>query len=199
VFAELRNDTLRVHHTGAFYNCCAVIEFNCEHEDSIIDLIEREIFPEGPCYCLCCFDLSVDVLGLHPGHYVIRVWDETQTTLYGETELTIPGRATSVAVVEVNQSGCVNPFIRGDADGSAGVAMSDAIHILRAIYIPGATLDCMDSADADDDGDVAMSDGIYILRHLYIPDSPPPHSPFPDCGVDPTPDRLGCDVHRCGE
>lgn len=197
VFAELCGDTLRIHHAGAFYNCCAVIEFSHQQENSTIDLTERETFPEGPCYCLCCFDLSIDLIALPPGEYLVRVWDEYHSVLYGEVEVVIPGAPVPAMIVQTLQSGCTNSYLRGDVDESYGIEMGDAVHVLRFIYIPGATVDCLDAADANDDGEISMSDGIHLLRHLYVPGSSPPSPPYPDCGQDPTADRLGCDLHWC--
>jgi hypothetical protein len=197
IYAELRGDTLRVYHTGAFYNCCVIIEFDEEEDNSIIDLTERETYPEGPCYCMCCFDLWADLVALSPGEYLVRVWDEYHSVLFGEVQVTIPGSQAPAMIVQSFQSGCTNSYVRGDVDGSHGVEMGDAVEILRSLYIPGAHVDCLDAADANDDGDISMSDAIHLLRHLYVPGSLPPPAPFPDCGQDPTGDRLGCDSHWC--
>lgn len=197
VFAEVLDNTVIVYHTGAFYNCCAIIEYTLEQEDIVINLVEKETFPEGPCYCLCCFDLSVSIEGLSPGVYLIRVWNEDKTELYGEVEVIISGERATLG--EVIQSGCTGKFIRGDADGNTLVEMGDAMYILRYKFVPGTPPPaCMDAADANDDGRVESSDAIYILRYKFIPGSPPLFPPFPDCGSDPTLDRLGCEEHPCG-
>ncbi len=89
-------------------------------------------------------------------------------------------------------------FIRGDADADSALDMSDAVSILRYLYIPGTPPSpCMDASDVNDDSDVQMSDPVYLLRHLYVPDSPAPPPPFPGCGVDPSPDMLDCGHHPC--
>jgi hypothetical protein len=51
------------------------------------------------------------------------------------------------------------------------------------------------SADADDDGALGVTDAIRILGFLFRRGEPPP-GPFPGCGVDPTPDALGCSVYE---
>jgi hypothetical protein len=90
-------------------------------------------------------------------------------------------------------------FLRGDADNSVdgAITMSDALYILRWLYVPGSPpLSCDDTGDADDNGDLSMSDALYILRFLYVPGSPIPPAPGPYvCGPDPTDDALGCDCH----
>lgn len=89
-------------------------------------------------------------------------------------------------------------FIRGDADNNLLVEMPDAVYILRYKFVPGSPPpDCMDAADADDNGALEMPDAIYILRYKFVPGSPPPPEPFPECGIDPTGDELGCDSHQC--
>jgi plastocyanin len=98
-------------------------------------------------------------------------------------------------------------FLRGDASsvgtpglGDGAVAMSDAIYILKHLYVPGTPLpQCYDALDLDDSGDIAMSDALYLLKFLYVPGAPAPPDPGPtDCGDDPTGDGLDCVEHWCG-
>jgi hypothetical protein len=89
-------------------------------------------------------------------------------------------------------------FVRADVNADSVVSMSDAIAIMRHIYVPGAEVPaCLDACDVNDDGLVKMSDAIYGLRYLYVPESPAPGAPFPDCGEDPTADSLDCGYHPC--
>jgi hypothetical protein len=89
-------------------------------------------------------------------------------------------------------------FIRGDVDSDSLVQMSDAVAVMRHIYVPGSgMLGCLDACDVNDDGVLKMSDAIYTLRYLYLPGSPAPTAPFPGCGEDPTSDSLGCEEHPC--
>ena len=50
---------------------------------------------------------------------------------------------------------------------------------------------CDDAADANDDGLKNIADAIFILQNLFNNGRNPP-PPFPDCGLDDTPDNLGC-------
>jgi hypothetical protein len=80
--------------------------------------------------------------------------------------------------------------------------MSDAILILKWLYVPGTPPpSCADALDVDDSGIQSMADAVYLLQWLYVPGSPIPPSPccaFPDsCGPDPTADTLGCNNHPC--
>lgn len=107
-----------------------------------------------------------------------------------------PGDSLVTVGVELN---VISPFVRGDVDGDYLSNMSDAVYILRYKFVPGSPPpSCMDAADADDDGNIGMKDAAYILRFQFVPESPPPPPPFPECGVDPTEDELGCDWHPCG-
>ncbi|MGE3166502.1 MAG: hypothetical protein AB7O52_16500 [Planctomycetota bacterium] len=53
---------------------------------------------------------------------------------------------------------------------------------------------CADAADADDGGTLNIADAIWILNFLFA-SGPPPASPHPLCGVDPTPDGLNSCVY----
>lgn len=92
-------------------------------------------------------------------------------------------------------------FIRGDGTGDQHVAMSDAIHLLEWLYVPGGEEPaCMDAADANDDGGIGMSDVLFTVRFLYLPGAPEPPAPGPStCGPDPTVDSLECENHPCME
>lgn len=82
-------------------------------------------------------------------------------------------------------------FIRGDGNGDLVVDVSDAIKVLLFLFA-GAQLPCPDAADANDDGVLNITDPIAILGYLFTATNPPPPSPFPDPGSDPTEDGLNC-------
>jgi hypothetical protein len=46
-----------------------------------------------------------------------------------------------------------------------------------------------DACDTNDDGRFDIADAVYILSYVFD-GGPPPPPPFPDCGIDPTPDDL---------
>ena len=50
----------------------------------------------------------------------------------------------------------------------------------------------MDAADVNDDSQVDVSDAVFLTSYLFREGTLPP-SPFPDPGVDPTDDELGCE------
>jgi len=85
-------------------------------------------------------------------------------------------------------------FKRGDANGDERVDISDAITLLKFLFINGGEPPCLDAADAEDNGFLNITDVLVILNDFFrdgtgIPD-PGPFS----CGTDPTPDQLDCEV-----
>ena len=83
-------------------------------------------------------------------------------------------------------------FARGDANSDEKVDISDAIRTFMFLFLGASAPRCLDTADANDDGLVDISDGLHILNDFFregtgIPDP----GPF-DCGIDPTPDAIGC-------
>ncbi|MCA8961618.1 MAG: PKD domain-containing protein [Planctomycetes bacterium] len=80
-------------------------------------------------------------------------------------------------------------FLRGDATGSGAIDIADAVFILSFLFSGGATPSCADAADANDTGAIDVADAIYLLSYLFADGAVPPY-PFPDDGLDPTPDSL---------
>jgi hypothetical protein len=129
--------------------------------------------------------LTLDGSGLAAGDYD------------GEVQVRSNDPVDSLTIVPVGLT--VMPvFVRGDVSSSGELGMEDAVQILRFKYVPGTPpLECMDAGDSDDSGEITMTDAIGILRHLYVPGTPPLPQPFPQCGIDPTPDDLDCGTHAC--
>lgn len=88
VAAIFRNDTLYVTHFNAYYNCCLKIAMELEQGGNLLHFIEH---PTGDlCHCMCYFNLAAEVTGLDPGVYIIQVWNEDQSALFGQTEVMVP-------------------------------------------------------------------------------------------------------------
>jgi len=83
------------------------------------------------------------------------------------------------------------PFIRGRVNTDAGFNIADTVYLLAFLTGQG-DLTCLDAADVNDDGAVNIVDPVYTLHVFFAAHAPPP-APFPSCGLDPTPDGLGCD------
>jgi hypothetical protein len=89
---------------------------------------------------------------------------------------------------------CVPPetrFARGDANLDGVLGLTDAVHILGALFL-GGTAACEDAADVDDDGNLVLADAVSLLMHLFQGGAPPP-PPHGGCGGDPTADLLECE------
>jgi hypothetical protein len=84
-------------------------------------------------------------------------------------------------------------FIRGDCETTGTLDLSDAVFLLRHLYLGGTGPGCLDACDGDDSGALDITDAIAILSHLFL-GGPPPPAPFPDPGPDPTPDAIGCGI-----
>ena len=115
-----------------------------------------------------------------PGEY-----DVTLTLTY----LTCSEVQTRVGIVTAQPT---NPgFIRGHVLGGLTVGIPDVLVILNYLFLSGLTPECLSTADVNDDGDVELVDALALLNYLFAGGAPP-SGPFPDCGVDPTPDSLVC-------
>lgn len=86
----------------------------------------------------------------------------------------------------------VDEFVRGDFNDDYVVNIADASHILGFLFLGTGDPPCPSAADADDDGKIRINDASYVLNFLFL-GGPDPSSPFPQIGLDPTPNpELGC-------
>ena len=86
---------------------------------------------------------------------------------------------------------CEGCFLRMDVNMDGLINIVDPIFYLATFFFgPLQTLPCPDAADADDDGRHSIADAIFMLSYLFADPAsrPTPRQPFPNCGVDPTPD-----------
>ena len=105
---------------------------------------------------------------------------------------TVTSAVALTVVIASTSPSVAAQFARGDVDGSGGISVIDAVHVLRALFqgAPGV-LSCQDAADADDSGSLDVTDALFLLNALFQ-NGPSPSAPFPTCGDDPTPDALDC-------
>jgi len=82
-------------------------------------------------------------------------------------------------------------FVRGDANEDGRIDLTDAIFIFKHVSLQGQSPRCQDAEDVDDNGDIEETDGKILLNYLFL-GGPPPESPFPEMGKDPTLDNLAC-------
>lgn len=97
-------------------------------------------------------------------------------------------RGLTVTVAEVPGS----VFVRGDGNQDGNLDLSDVIALLGYLFL-GTENSCPDALDVNDDGIADLTDGIGLAKFLFKTFEPP-HSPYPEPGLDPTDDDLGrCD------
>ncbi len=82
-------------------------------------------------------------------------------------------------------------FVRGDANGDERIDVSDAVTIVRDLFLGASLLECADHGDVDDNGEVEVTDAIRLLGYLYR-GGRTPAAPFPAPGLDPTVDGFDC-------
>lgn len=87
----------------------------------------------------------------------------------------------------------VEGFRRGYINADAKVDLADVIYLLTFLFAHGPEPLCVKAADSNDDGSVDIADAIKVLGYLFGGGNPPA-APFAECGGDPTPDNLTCDV-----
>lgn len=89
VYATVDGDSVTVHHDATVYNCCpAGFHYDVDEEASVIHVLETEIL-DTPCFCLCCYNLSVGIKGVAPGdHEIVFRWWDYETD--GPQERSIP-------------------------------------------------------------------------------------------------------------
>lgn len=93
--------------------------------------------------------------------------------------------------VFVAKCGFGGGFIHGDTNADGVCDLSDVTNLLFCIFFSSGIFSCDDAADINDDGALDISDALYKLNCLFN-GGPPPPSPFPGCGPDPTADSLDC-------
>jgi len=94
--------------------------------------------------------------------------------------------------------GAVGPFLRGDSNGDSNVDLSDAISILRFLFLGADEPNCQATADSNGDGNVDITDAIYSLAFLFLGGDALP-APT-ECGISELESdiSLGCENGGCG-
>jgi len=83
------------------------------------------------------------------------------------------------------------PFLRGDANESGEVDLSDAVALLNYLFNGGTVTSCLAALDSDRTGVLDLTDALTTLNFLFLSGRPLP-APFPECDVPPEPDPLEC-------
>ena len=90
-------------------------------------------------------------------------------------------------------------WVRGDADSSGDVSLSDGIVILQHLFLGGDRVVCADAADSDDSGEIVVNDAVALFNWLFrggpglaAPAAMTGIYGAEDCGQDVTEDDLDC-------
>jgi hypothetical protein len=111
IYALVAGSTITVLHDATVYNCCPEpFAYDVVQEGSTIGVWEHEIL-ENPCFCLCCYNLGIEILDVAPGDYVVEFhWFDYESGdwLIRSIEVTVPalGQPGVLAVGEILNSGC---------------------------------------------------------------------------------------------
>ncbi|MEM7231279.1 MAG: hypothetical protein AAF517_03840 [Planctomycetota bacterium] len=91
-------------------------------------------------------------------------------------------------------------FLRGDADYSGKVEITDPVVSLNCLFLgQSGCADCYDAFDSNDDGNADISDAVFTLSWLFL-GGPIPPAPGPNaCGDDPTPDEFPACIYEALE
>jgi hypothetical protein len=114
------------------------------------------------------------------------------TTLTTENELFMEVQAALEETFDVLPASGETTFVRGNSNGDDKLDLSDAVFVLGYLFLGGGPIECLKSADTDDNGSLELTDAVRTLNFLFL-GGPAPAAPFPDCGLDSTPDELTCE------
>jgi hypothetical protein len=84
-------------------------------------------------------------------------------------------------VVFFRPGGSGPQFIRGDANASGRIDLSDGVFIFNFLFLGGEAPPCRAAADTNGSGRLDLTSGIYLLNFLFQ-GGPPPPPPSPQCG-----------------
>lgn len=157
----------------------------------VFDQLVQVLIPPGTGQLITRFALDVDA-SVSPGSLLeLQIRDDLSDPV---VDLTF-GLANGSALRPARVNGFLNvvagaSFIRGDANDTGSVDIADAVLVLNYLFSGGSVV-CLDALDVADDGQVNIGDAIALLGYLFNSEAPPA-APFPNPGLDPTPDAIDC-------
>ena len=111
IYAEVDGSTITIHHKATLYNCCPEsFDYVIDQQGLVIHVQEIEILPQ--CFCVCCFDLSVDIEDVAPVDYeVVFTWYDYESSAWLEeiVEVNVPdvGQSGILYVADILSSDCL--------------------------------------------------------------------------------------------
>ena len=137
--------------------------------------------------------LEVNSPGLHYISVFIREsgfsFDKVLLTL--DPEFVPEGEGPAESPLLPVGGGGPEPFLRGDANANGRLEIVDASEILAHLFRGEQSIACEDHGDVDDDGRLQINDAIGLVNFLFR-NGPAPAAPYPEVGLDTTPDDWNC-------
>ncbi len=191
---EQLGETVKISHIDAEYNCAARVKMTASLVGSQILVQEIIENPEEQVFCVCDYDLSVEVQGLAPGVYTVEVTDGNGQVV-GQTQVTV-GESPQVSISETIQSDCKAASDGPDASDGGGVSaiqdgdtlkithqdaeyncaarlkmeatlVGDEILVQEILLNPGEEADCICPFDISVDV-AGLADGSYTVKVFSI-------------------------------
>jgi hypothetical protein len=88
------------------------------------------------------------------------------------------------------------PFLRGDADSSGILELSDPVYNLRFQFLGDVTPTCFDALDDNNSGEIDINDPIFSLAFQFLGGASLARPGHIECGMDPPEDEdvLSCEL-----
>ena len=67
------NDTIRILHSNAYYNCCSDVRMEASKTSLGFDVLEKDY--GDTCRCMCNLDIVAYIYNLKAGTYLVRLFD----------------------------------------------------------------------------------------------------------------------------
>ncbi len=128
---------------------------------------------------LLSFDSLCDKYGTAPRSWVVSGWDECPEPMLQGATITLWAALPP------------NYFLRGDVSGDGRVGLTDAVLLLRHLFLGEGEVDCLDAADTNDDDRITVGDPVRILAQEFLGTYAIPRPGPGRCGSHPG-SVLGC-------
>jgi hypothetical protein len=133
VSAQVNGSSVTVSHADAIYNCAAKVQLSGTVTGSDIVVTETITNPNEGAYCMCTYDLSIEIKGLAAGTYTAKVVDASGK-LVGTASATVA--SMSLQVINSLQSACkgtpmlavAGPISAKQQGGSLIIQHDDAVY-----------------------------------------------------------------------
>ena len=110
VTAQARADSIFVVHASAERNCCSTLTLRMIAGGFVADFYEGEAEPF--CRCDCCFDIRYDAHAFAAGHWLVRVWNDAGTELFGAAEVDVAGAGGGMLLGSMDRGDCVSVAVQ---------------------------------------------------------------------------------------